>query len=141
MKRIYVGNLSFGWGEEEVRELFSAYGEVLRVDLIKDRHTGKLRGFGFVEMDASSADAAIEGLDGQEHGGRFLRINEAYAKGRGGDGPEGGSSGPPPAAEAPADDAGGDDAGGDDAGGDDAGGDDAGGDDAGGDDAGGDEQD
>ena len=119
MKRIYVGNLSFSWGEEEVRELFSAYGEVLRVDLIKDRHTGKLRGFGFVEMDASSADAAIAGLDGQEHGGRQLKINEAYAKGRGGDGPERGPSEPSPAAEAPADDAGGDDAGGDDAGGDD----------------------
>ena len=109
MKRIYVGNLSFSWGEEEVRELFSAYGEVFRVDLINDRATGRPRGFGFVEMDASSADAAIDALNGQEHGGRVLRINEAYAKGRGGDGPDRDSSGPPPAAEAPADDAGGGD--------------------------------
>ena len=117
MKRIYVGNLSFSWGEEEVRGLFSEYGEVYKVDLINDRATGRPRGFGFVEMDADSADAAIEALNGQEHGGRVLRINEAYAKGRGGDGPDRDSSGPPPAAEPAASDAGSDD--GDDAGGDD----------------------
>ena len=139
MKRIYVGNLSFSWGEEEVRGLFSEYGEVYKVDLINDRATGRPRGFGFVEMDADSADAAIDALNGQEHGGRVLRINEAYAKGRGGDGPDRDSSGPPPAAEPAASDAGSDD---DDAGGGDGGGDDdAGGDDGGGDDdAGGDEQ-
>ena len=145
MKRIYVGNLSFSWGEEEVRGLFSEYGEVYKVDLINDRATGRPRGFGFVEMDADSADAAIDALNGQEHGGRVLRINEAYAKGRGGDGPDRDSSGPPPAAEPAASDAGSDDddaGGGDDGGGDDdAGGDDGGGDDdAGGDDGGGDEQ-
>ena len=77
MKRIYVGNLSFSWGEEEVRGLFSEYGEVYKVDLINDRATGRPRGFGFVEMDADSADAAIDALNGQEHGGRALRINEA----------------------------------------------------------------
>ncbi|MEC9348992.1 MAG: RNA-binding protein, partial [Planctomycetota bacterium] len=102
MKRIYVGNLSFSWGEEEVRELFATYGEVYKVDLINDRATGRPRGFGFVEMDAEAADAAIDALNGEEHGGRVLRINEAFAKGRGGDGPS-------PAPSAPAD-AGGDDA-------------------------------
>ena len=83
MKRIYVGNLSFSWGEEEVRELFATYGEVFKVDLINDRATGRPRGFGFVEMDAEAADAAIDALNGEEHGGRVLRINEAFAKGRG----------------------------------------------------------
>ena len=55
MKRIYVGNLSFSWGEEEVRELFATYGEVYKVELINDRATGRPRGFGFVEMDAEAA--------------------------------------------------------------------------------------
>ena len=109
MKRIYVGNLSFSWGEEEVRELFAAHGEVYKVDLINDRATGRPRGFGFVEMDAAAADAAIDALNGEEHGGRVLRINEAFAKGRGGDGPPQDSPSPSPAPEAPAD-AGGDDA-------------------------------
>ena len=97
MKRIYVGNLSFSWGEEEVRELFAAHGEVYKVDLINDRATGRPRGFGFVEMDAEAADAAIDALNGEEHGGRVLRINEAFAKGRGGDGPSRDSSSPSPA--------------------------------------------
>ena len=66
MKRIYVGNLSFSWGEEEVRELFAAYGEVYKVDLINDRATGRPRGFGFVEMDAAAADAAIDALNGED---------------------------------------------------------------------------
>ncbi|MDE0739551.1 MAG: hypothetical protein OSB83_10085, partial [Planctomycetota bacterium] len=100
MKRIYVGNLSFSWGEEEVRELFAAHGEVHKVDLINDRATGRPRGFGFVEMDAAAADAAIDALNGEEHGGRALRINEAFAKGRGGDGPS--QDSPSPAPEAPA---------------------------------------
>ena len=114
MKRIYVGNLSFSWGEEEVRELFATYGEVYKVDLINDRATGRPRGFGFVEMDAEAADAAIDALNGEEHGGRVLRINEAFAKGRGGDGPSRDSSSPSPAPEAPADAGGDDAAGGDD---------------------------
>jgi len=84
-KRIYVGNLPFSWGEEEVRELFSAYGEVYKVDLINDRATGRPRGFGFVEMDADNADAAIGALNGQEHGGRVLRVNESPVPGRGDD--------------------------------------------------------
>lgn len=86
MKRIYVGNLSFSWEEEDVRELFSTYGGVYRVDLINDRATGRPRGFGFVEMDSDNADAAIDALNGEEHGGRVLRINEAYVKGQEDDG-------------------------------------------------------
>ncbi len=78
MANIYVGNLSFDTTEDQVRELFAAYGAVERVNLITDRDTGRLRGFGFVEMsDASAAKAAIEGLNGKDLGGRALTVNEA----------------------------------------------------------------
>lgn len=77
MKQIYVGNLPYSSNEEDVRELFAQYGEVTSVKLINDRETGRPRGFGFVEMDDSSADSAIEALDGSEFGGRSLKVNEA----------------------------------------------------------------
>ena len=77
MKQIYVGNLPYSSSEEDVRELFAQYGEVTSVKLINDRETGRPRGFGFVEMDDSSAESAIEALDGQEFGGRSLKVNEA----------------------------------------------------------------
>lgn len=77
MKSIYVGNLPFTATEDEVQELFAAYGNVDSVRLITDRETGRPRGFGFVRMDAADADAAIQALNGKEMGGRSLRINEA----------------------------------------------------------------
>jgi RNA recognition motif-containing protein len=77
MKSIYVGNLSYGASEQEINELFAAYGEVRSVRLIKDKETGKARGFGFVEMDADGADKAIEALEGKEFLGRNLKVNEA----------------------------------------------------------------
>ena len=77
MKSIYVGNLSFTATEDEVRDLFGEYGNVQSVKLISDRETGRPRGFGFVEMDDEAADSAIEALNGQDLGGRTLRINEA----------------------------------------------------------------
>ncbi len=77
MKSIYVGNLSFSATEDEVRDLFGQYGEVQSVKLISDRETGRPRGFGFVEMDDDAAEAAIGALNGQDLGGRTLRINEA----------------------------------------------------------------
>jgi RNA recognition motif-containing protein len=76
-KRIYVGNLPYTANEDEVRELFSQYGEVASVSLVNDRETGRPRGFGFVEMPADDADEAISALDGKDMGGRQLRINEA----------------------------------------------------------------
>lgn len=76
MKKIYVGNLPFSATEQEVRELFEAYGSVESVQLITDRETGRPRGFGFVEM-ASGADEAIEALNRTDMGGRTLNINEA----------------------------------------------------------------
>jgi len=75
---IYVGNLSFRATEEELRQAFSAYGQVTSATIIKDKFTGKSRGFGFVEMpDAKEGQAAIAGMNGQELGGRALTVNEA----------------------------------------------------------------
>ena len=75
---IYVGNLSFNATEDEVRQLFEAYGAVDQVNIITDRETGRPRGFGFVEMpDSTAAKAAIAGLQGTDLGGRTLTVNEA----------------------------------------------------------------
>lgn len=77
MKSIYVGNLPFTATEDEVRDLFAAYGDVESVRLMTDRDTGRPRGFGFVKMAAQDADTAIQALNGKQLGGRSLRINEA----------------------------------------------------------------
>jgi RNA recognition motif-containing protein len=80
MTKIYVGNLPFSSNEDEIRELFAAHGTVEAVSLINDRETGKPRGFGFVEMSQADASRAIQNLNGKEHGGRSLRINEAQER-------------------------------------------------------------
>ena len=78
MKNIYVGNLPYETSEDAIRDLFSNHGEVSSVRLISDRETGRLKGFGFVEMpDDSAGDAAIEAMDGYELDGRPLKVNEA----------------------------------------------------------------
>ncbi len=75
---IYVGNLPFNATEDEVRDLFAAHGAVTSVTLIVDRETGRLRGFGFVEMEGDQeAKAAIEALNGSELQGRSLTVNVA----------------------------------------------------------------
>ena len=75
---IYVGNLPYAMTEDEVRNLFSAYGTVAGVHLVTDRETGRAKGFGFVEMsNAAEANAAIQALNGTRQGGRELVINEA----------------------------------------------------------------
>jgi RNA recognition motif-containing protein len=85
LKKLYVGNLSFSATEEELRELFEQHGPTASVRVITDRETGRSRGFGFVEFeDAACADKALEALDGQEMGGRPLRVNEAQDRQRGG---------------------------------------------------------
>ena len=76
-KSIYVGNLPWSATEEQVQDLFAEYGNVLSVKLVSDRETGRARGFGFVEMEDSDADAAIEALDNVSFGGRTRRVNEA----------------------------------------------------------------
>jgi len=75
---IYVGNLSYGMSEDELRDAFGAFGEVSSVKILMDRETGRSRGFGFVEMpNQSEAEKAIAQLNGKDVGGRALRINEA----------------------------------------------------------------
>lgn len=86
MKRIYVGNLPFSATEDQVREMFSAHGNVLSVSLVTDRYTGQPRGFGFVEMDDNEAVAAIQATNGQDLGGRSLKVDEAKPRQGGGDG-------------------------------------------------------
>ncbi len=86
MKKLYIGNLPFTATEDEIKELFGAHGDVHSVALINDRETGRPRGFGFIEMDDAAAMAAQQALDGQEMGGRSLKVNEAQDKPRGGGG-------------------------------------------------------
>ena len=90
MKKLYVGNLPFSATETEINELFSKHGTVHSVALINDRETGRPRGFGFIEMDDEAATKAISALNGQEMGGRDLKVNEAQDKPRGGGGGGGG---------------------------------------------------
>ena len=93
MKNLYVGNLAWGVTDEDLRNLFAEYGAVASAVVITDRETGRSRGFGFVEME-DGADNAIEALNGQDHQGRPLRVNEAQGKkGGGGGGGRGGNRG------------------------------------------------
>ena len=77
MKRMYVGNLPYSSSEDDVRDLFSQYGEVGDVNVVEDRETGRSRGFGFVEMEQAQAEEAMSNLDGTQFGGRTLKVNEA----------------------------------------------------------------
>src|SRR4051812_41343826 len=77
-KRLYVGNLSYQMTSEELQALFESFGPVRSAQVLSDRETGRSRGFGFVEMENDpEAEAAIEALDGQDHMGRRLTVNEA----------------------------------------------------------------
>lgn len=80
MTTIYVGNLPFSATAEDVRALFEGHGTVESVKLINDRETGKPRGFGFVDMPAAEAQAAIQQMNGFQMGGRALRVNEAQER-------------------------------------------------------------
>jgi RNA recognition motif-containing protein len=88
MFKVYVGNLSFDAREDDLHQLFSQFGDVESVAIITDRDTGRSRGFGFVEMrDDNAGREAIAALNGQEHGGRQLTVNEAKPRApRGGGG-------------------------------------------------------
>ena|SRR5882724_582887 len=93
MKNIFVGNLSFGTTEQDVRSLFEPFGAVDRASIATDRDTGKSRGFAFVEMpNADEGERAINELSGKEVDGRALTVNEARPKGDGG-GSRGGGGG------------------------------------------------
>ena len=85
--KLYVGNLPFTVTEDELREVFARHGEVQSVNVIMDRDTGRPRGFGFVEMnDSSAADDAMRALDGSDLGGRSIKVNEAQDRRGGGGG-------------------------------------------------------
>lgn len=92
MKKLYVGNLSWGVTDDDLQTLFSEYGSVASAVVISDRETGRSRGFGFVELE-DGAEQAIEALNGHDFQGRPLRVNEAQSKERGGRGGGGGGGG------------------------------------------------
>jgi RNA recognition motif-containing protein len=95
-KKLYVGNLTYNVNESDLEALFSQYGTVQSAQIIVDRDTNRSKGFGFVEMGSDAeAQAAIQALDGHDHDGRNLTVNEAkpreprsggggYGGGRGG---------------------------------------------------------
>tara|TARA_B100000519_G_scaffold137041_1_gene118562 strand:+ start:2280 stop:2534 length:255 start_codon:yes stop_codon:yes gene_type:complete len=75
---IYVGNISYNTSEDDLKEHFGRYGEVVDVRIITDRDSGRSKGFGFVEMsDDDQAKEAIEALDSKDFMGRDIRVNEA----------------------------------------------------------------
>ncbi len=77
-KKLYVGNLSYSVDSSELEQLFGQYGQVTSAQIISDRETGRSKGFGFVEMgNDDEAESAINALNGQQHGGRALTVNEA----------------------------------------------------------------
>lgn len=79
--KLYVGGLPYSMSDDDLAEAFKAYGNVESAVVIKDRDSGQSKGFGFVELSsAEEAQAAIKGLDGQELGGRRVRVNEARPK-------------------------------------------------------------
>jgi RNA recognition motif-containing protein len=97
-KKLYCGNLSYNMGSAELEQLFGQFGSVKSAEVISDRDTGRSKGFGFVEMGSDQeAQAAIDGINGTEHDGRTLTVNEARPKtersGGGGGGGRGGYGG------------------------------------------------
>jgi RNA recognition motif-containing protein len=97
-KKLYVGNLAYGVADQDLEQMFGAHGTVQSAQVIMDRDTGRSKGFGFVEMSSDQeAQAAIAALNGKQHDGRALTVNEARPKteggGRGGSGGRGGFGG------------------------------------------------
>ena len=84
--KLYVGNLPFTATEDSVRALFAPHGTVEKISLVNDRDTGRPRGFGFIEMSNADASRAMQALNGQDFGGRALKINEAQDRAAGGGG-------------------------------------------------------
>src|SRR5262245_25295344 len=95
--KLFVGNLSFNATENQLQDLFAAHGNVIEVDMIMDKFSGRPRGFAFVTMEnKEGADAAIQALNGKDFEGRALTVNEARPREdrpRGGGGGGGGGYG------------------------------------------------
>jgi RNA recognition motif-containing protein len=90
-KKLYVGNLSYNASDADLEQLFSQFGKVDSAQVIMDRMSGRSKGFGFIEMSSDQeAQAAIQALNGKDHMGRPLTVNEAKPRedrgGRGGGG-------------------------------------------------------
>ena len=97
-KKLYVGNLSYKLTSSDLQGLFAPFGTVVSAQVIEDRESGRSKGFGFVEMGSDEeAQAAINGLHGQDNNGRPLTVNEARPQqergGGGGGGRRGGGGG------------------------------------------------
>ncbi|MDR1031893.1 MAG: RNA-binding protein [Holosporales bacterium] len=85
MNKIYIGNISYSTTENDLASLFGQCGKVVSATVIKDRYTGRSKGFGFVEFDSNdSANAAVEKFNSYDLGGRQLRVNIATGKPEGG---------------------------------------------------------
>jgi len=80
VKKIYVGNLSWGTTNDSLKAAFSEFGDVVSSIVMVDKMTGRSRGFGFVEMEDAAADAAVASMNGKEVDGRALIVNEARPK-------------------------------------------------------------
>lgn len=93
--KLFVGNLPWSVGDEELARVFSPHGEVQSARVITDRDTGRSRGFGFVEIEVEDVSEVIRATDGQELNGRPIRVNESEDRdrGRGGSGGGGGRGG------------------------------------------------
>jgi RNA recognition motif-containing protein len=92
-KKLYVGNLPYETTEQEIRDMISEYGTIESLAMINDRDSGRFRGFCFVEMEDSAANAVINGLNGKDIDGRALKVNEAQPREeRGGGGNRGGGN-------------------------------------------------
>ena len=77
-KKLYVGNMGYDVSSSDLEQLFTPHGSVQSAEVINDRMTGRSKGFGFVEMGSDQeAQAAIAALNGKDHGGRALTVNEA----------------------------------------------------------------
>lgn len=86
-KVLYVGNLPWAATDEDLARAFGQYAEVASARVVRDRETGKSRGFGFVEVRDDQVQAAIQALNGAEWAGRALTVNEAQPRSGGGGGP------------------------------------------------------
>ena len=93
-KKVYVGNMSYETSQSDLETMFGAHGTVESAQIIMDRATGRSKGFGFIEMSSDvEAQAAIGTLDGQDCGGRALKVNEAKPRESHGGGGYGGDRG------------------------------------------------
>ena len=82
--KLYIGSLPYSTTESDLRTLFGDFGDIDELSLVKDRHTGESKGFGFIEMKRNSdADKAIKALNGSVFQGRNIKVNQAQSKGKG----------------------------------------------------------